>query len=253
MASKTNLPLRKLDFILIGAQKSGTTALHSILHRHRGITMGDQQEMHFFDNEEIFARAVDYDLLHSHFRGEESVAIAGECTPSYLYWEPAAQRIQDYNSQIKFLVLLRNPIDRAFAHWNMQRFKGRERLDFLEAVREEAVRIASPLSLESRRFSYIDRGFYTRQLQRYFGRFPREQFNITKFENFRDQQLQTVNAIFAFLGSEPVKSVRWKDRNIVPYERDMTSTERQELWQIFAGEIEELERLLDWDCSDWKL
>jgi hypothetical protein len=252
MPSKTDVPTRKLDFILLGAQKSGTTALHSFLHRHRDITMGDQQEMHFFDDEKIFARPADYGLLHGHFRGIESCAMAGECTPSYLFWKPAAQRIREYNSNIKLLVLLRNPIDRAFAHWNMQRFKGREPLDFLDAIKEEPARIASPLSLESRRFSYLHRGFYTEQLARYFSRFPREQFRIIKFEDFRNRQLETLNSIFGFLGVDSVKSVKSKDRNIVPYERDMTAAERQELVSIFSGEIEALERLLGWDCSDWK-
>jgi hypothetical protein len=62
--------------------------------------------------------------------------LAGECTPSYLYWQLTAERIWKYNPKIKLLVLLRNPIDRAFAHWNMQRFKGREPLNFFEAIKE---------------------------------------------------------------------------------------------------------------------
>jgi len=252
MLSKTDVPARKLDFILLGAQKSGTTALYSFLQKHPDITMGDQQEMHFFDDERIFARPIDYDLLHNHFRGIRSFAVAGECTPSYLYWKPAAERIGEYNADIKLLVLLRNPIDRAFAHWNMQRFKKREPLDFLDAIKEEPTRIASPLSLAARRFSYIDRGFYSSQLKRYFSLFPRQQFKITKFEDFRSRPLETINSIFSFLGVKPMKSIRSKDHNVVPYERQMTLPERRELLRSFADEIEELERLLGWDCSDWK-
>ncbi len=123
MLARDRKKVQKLDFILAGAQKSGTTALHYLLEKHRRISLGDRQEMHFFDDEEMFARPVDYALLHRHFPPVTASTIAGECTPSYLYWKPAAERISKYNPDIKVLVLLRNPVDRAFAHWNMQRFK----------------------------------------------------------------------------------------------------------------------------------
>jgi hypothetical protein len=245
--------VEKLDFILAGAQKSGTTALHYFLEKHPQITLGDQQEMHFFDDEENFSRAIDYEILHRHFPPVPASTIAGECTPSYLYWKPAAERIWKYIPDIKLLVLLRNPTDRAFAHWNMQRFKGRELLDFMAAVSAEKDRIAQPLSLESRRFSYVDRGFYSEQLGRFLKFFPREQLKVIKFEEFRNRQQETLNSICEFLGVKPLGRVRSKDKNIVPYEREMTLDERGYLYEIFAGEIVRLEQLLDWDCSDWKV
>ena len=162
------------------------------------------------------------------------------------------ERIRNYNPQIKLVILLRNPIDRAFAHWNMQRFKDREPLDFLDAVKEEPRRIAQPLTIESRRFAYIDRGFYAVQLERVFTFFPREQVKIVKFEGFRDRKQETLDKIFEFLGVKPLRRVRDKDRNIVPYERAMTSDERKYLAEIFSAEIMKLEQMLGWDCSDWK-
>src|SRR6266480_1242546 len=147
----------RLDFILAGAQKSGTTALHYFLCKHPNITMGDQQEMHFFDNDAMFVSQVDYEELHKHYPPLGTPTIAGDCTPSYIYHEPAAERIWKYNPKIKLLILLRNPVDRAFAHWNMQRFRGREPLDF------------------------VDRGFYGQQLARLFKFFPRDQVKAVKF------------------------------------------------------------------------
>src|ERR1041385_3811922 len=172
--------IAQLGFILAGAQKSGTTALRYFLEKHPRISMGDQEEMHFFDNDPLFSGSVDYQLLHRHFPRLARSTIAGECTPSYLYWKPAAERIWNYNPQIKLLVLLRNPVERAFAHWNMQRFKGREPLDFFEAVKEEKSRIAGAPPSEARRFAYVDRGFYAQQLERFFQFFPREQMMIIK-------------------------------------------------------------------------
>src|SRR6266702_5554974 len=253
--------VERLDFIVAGAQKSGTTALHYFLKKHPQIALPDQQEMHFFDDEEIFSRqpVVDYELLHRHFRVRAGLALinrrllAGEVTPSYLYWEPAMERIHNYNPQIKLIVLLRNPIDRTFAHWNMERFKDREPLDFLDALKEEPRRIAQPLTVESRRFAYVDRGFYSEQLEHVFQFFPREQVRIVKFEDFRDRKQETLNGIFEFLGVKPLRGVRDKDRNVVPYERAMTPEERKYLLTIFAVEIAKLEQMLGWDCSAWKL
>jgi len=255
--------IERLDFIVAGAQKSGTTALHYFLRKHPQIALPERQELHFFDDDEIFSRPVDYDLLHRQFRpvagstllrfATARQAIAGEVTPSYLYWKPAMERIWNYNRQIKLVILLRNPIDRAFAHWNMQRFKNREPLDFLDALKEEPRRIAQPLTIESRRFAYVDRGFYSGQLERVFKFFPREQVHFVKFEDFRDRKQETLDGVFEFLGVKPLRRIRDKDRNIVPYERTITAEEREYLSEVFSAEITKLEQMLGWDCSDWKM
>src|SRR5207247_10838924 len=128
----------------------------------------------------MFVYTVDYKQLHKHYPLLAPSAIAGDCTPSYLYHEPAAERIWKYNPKIKLLIILRNPVDRAFAHWNMQRFKGREPLDFLDAAKEEKNRTKEAAPLQARRYSYVDRGFYAGQLERVFKFFPREQVQIIK-------------------------------------------------------------------------
>ena len=245
--------VERLDFILAGAQKSGTTALHYFLSRHPDIAMGDQQEIHFFDNDALFVSGADYEQLHKHYPLLARSTIAGDCTPSYMYYQPAAERIWKYNPQIKLLMILRNPVERAFAHWNMQRFRGREPLDFFDAVREEQSRISGAPPTEARRFAYVDRGFYGQQLERFFKFFPREQMKIVKFEEFKNNQRETLASIFSFLGRKPMRSVRSKDRNIVPYKRAMNWEERIFLYNLFAEDIAKVEQMLGWDCSDWKL
>jgi hypothetical protein len=245
--------IERLDFILAGAQKSGTTALHYFLSKHPHITMGNQQEMHFFDNDALFVSEPDYEELHKRYPLVSPSTIAGDCTPSYLYHEAAAERIWKYNPQIKVLIILRNPVERAFAHWNMQRFKGREPLDFFDAVREEQTRIGGAPPVEARRFAYVDRGFYGRQLARFFKFFPGGQVEVLKFEDFQKKQGETLANIFAFLGRTPLRSVRSKDRNIVPYQRAMNWEERVFLYNLFAEDIANVEQMLGWDCSEWKL
>ena len=215
--------------------------------------MGDQQEIHFFDNDALFVSGADYQQLHKHYPLLARSTIAGDCTPSYIYYEPAAERIWKYNPQIKLLMILRNPVERAFAHWNMQRFRGREPLDFFDAVREEQSRISGAPPTEARRFAYVDRGFYGQQLERFFKFFPREQMKIVKFEEFKNNQRETLASIFSFLGRKPMRWVRSKDRNIVPYQRAMNWEERIFLYNLFAEDIAKVEQMLGWDCSDWKL
>ena len=69
------------------------------------------------------------------------------------------QRIWNYNPKIKLLILLRNPVERAFAHWNMQRYKGIEPLDFFDAIREEETRIAGAPPAQARRLRISSEDF----------------------------------------------------------------------------------------------
>ena len=250
----------KLDFIIAGTQKSGTSALHYHLDQHPNITMAHGEEAHminhphrhFFDDEDRFSRPVDYDFLHRGIRFKRKSLITGSCTPIYTYWKPALERIRDYYPQIKLIILLRNPIDRAFSHWNMYRERNQEPLGFLEAVKEEKNRIKEALPLQPRRYSYVDRGFYSEQMERVFSFFPRTQAHVVKFDDFRDKPGETVTGVFDFLGVAPLETIANKEQNLIPYERRMTAEERRYLYEIYRSDIAKLEALLDWDCSDWK-
>ena len=180
-------PVEKLDFLVAGAQKSGTTALNYYLKRHPRIALPIKKELHFFDNDDLFAGGnVSYEPLHEMFRPARPGSIAGENTPIYLYWRPALPRIRDYNPAMKFIVILRNPIERAFSQWNMQRTRGNRTVRFRgSGPRQSRDRIAESAPKQLRKFSYVDRGRYAEQLERAFRLFPREQFLVIKYETFR--------------------------------------------------------------------
>jgi len=253
MLSSKSRRIEKLDFIVAGAQKCGTTALHYFLERHPQIALPDKQELHFFDNEKNFgSKEVSYESLHSSFRPGRKATIAGENTPAYIYWKPAVERIWNYNKAIKLIVILRNPVERAFSHWNMQRERGYDMLSFLDALRVEPKRLRDALPLQSKRFSYVDRGFYSEQLDRVFHFFPRESVHVIKFEDFKRDQPSAMKAVFHFLGLPTLTNLRNKTRNLIPYNRAMTIDEERYVGKIFREEIEKLENLLGWDCSDWK-
>ena len=162
------------------------------------------------------------------------------------------ERIWNYNSKIKLLVLLRNPAERAFSHWNMQRDRRLESLDFLAAVQEEKNRAREAMPFQLRKFSYVDRGFYTEQIERVFRYFPREQVNILKFENFRRDPRVTLDEVCGFLGLEPLQNLNNVETGSTPYARKMTRSERQYLVDLYRSDVDRLEKLLGWDCSDWK-
>ena len=261
MARPVKTTIHKLDFIIAGTQKSGTSVLTYYLNQHPAIAMAHKEEAHlivqprrhFFDNEKMFASGdVDYDLLHRDVRVTANTLVTGTCTPVYTYWKPAMQRIHDYNPSIKLIILLRNPIDRAFSHWNMQRDRKLESLDFLDAVKEEENRAREAHPLQLRKFSYVERGFYSEQMERAFKFFPREQVLVIKFDDLRRDYRSVTDKIFAFLGVPPFPRLKNREENVINYARQMTQSEREYLFSVFQNDIGKLEKLLDWDCSDWK-
>ena len=252
--------IERLDFIIAGTQKGGTSALHYHLDQHPNITMAHSEEAHmidhprrhFFDDEDRFAGKVEYDILHERIRLKRQSLITGSCTPIYTYWKPAIERIRNYHPGIKLIILLRNPIDRAFSHWNMYRERKQEDLGFLEAIAEEPKRIRAALPFQPRRTSYLDRGFYFEQMERVFRFFPRHQVHVIKFDDFRKNTPDVVNKVFAFLGLRSLSKVKNRQQNRIPYERPITAEERVYLYEAYKADIAQLEQLLSWDCSNWK-
>lgn len=253
--------IEHLDFIIAGVQKGGTSALHWFFDKHPQITMAHPEEAHmvshphrhFFDDEKRFANPpVDHDFLHRGIKFKPDTRVTGSVTPIYTYWRPAMERIYNYHPGIKLIILLRNPMDRAFSHWNMERDRKHESLDFMDAVAAEPERIRQASPLQPRATSYVDRGFYAEQMERVFRFFPREQVHVIKFDDFRSKWRETVDAAFRFVGVEPLPNIENKEQNKITYVRRMTPEERRHLYAMYESDIAKLEALLGWDCSDWK-
>jgi hypothetical protein len=106
--------------------------------------------------------------------------------------------------------------------------------------------------VQSRRRSFVDRGFYAEQIERVFRYFPREQVRVMKFEDFRARTHEVVNDVFRFLGVTPLTKLKNREQNLIPYTRQITPDERRYLYSLYRDDIARLEQLLGWDCSDWK-
>jgi hypothetical protein len=243
----------KLDFVIAGAQRCGTTVLDQYLRRHPDIAMPwTRKELHFFDRGKYFkSDVVDYGAYHSNFTVRLRGQLRGEATPSYLFWLPAFERLARYNPALKIIVLLRNPITRAYSHWNNERVAGREALSFLDALRAEPARAQAALPLQDRTGSYLARGFYTRQLARLWQHFPASQTLILQSAALQSDPAGTLDRIASFLGIAPFPPVDARVANAKEYEKPMLPHEWAHVADVFADEIRELERLLGWDCASW--
>lgn len=242
-----------VDFIICGAQKGGTSSLDANLREHPEICMANKKEIHFFDREALFRHGniPNYSKYHSYFKPKNSNLRVGEATPIYMYWHDSPRRIWEYNSNMKLIVLLRNPIDRAYSHWNMQRSKKIENLSFWDAIHFESERRRKALPYQDKLYSYIDRGFYMEQLRRLWAYFSRENVLILRSDCLMHQTLETLNQVCDFLDIHPFASIQPKSENSRSYLSEMSEKERAYLSCIFEYEIRSIERALGWDCSDW--
>ncbi len=244
----------KVGFVIVGTQKGGTSALNRYLQLHEEIGMASRKELHFFDKEVHFKRGdVNYAKLEKEFDFSQRKTVYGEVTPIYMYWAPCMRRIRDYNPEMKIIACLRNPATRAFSNWNMEFDRGVEQQDFLYCVQHERERIQPPLSRAQRTFSYVSRGFYAPQIRRILEHFPREQVFFVKYESFLAEQERWLRDIFGFLGVDAREYIFRPQRvHERAYVRRIDPQEKKYLAEIYHDDVCDTERLLGWDCSDWK-
>lgn len=242
----------KVDFIVAGTQKGGTTALDVYLRGHPEIALPSDKELHFFDHAmDAMGGAENYAAYHREFSLGRWRKLWGEATPNYMYWPAAPARIHRYNPQMKLIMVLRNPVARAYSHWNMMRDKNREKLSFWEAIQAEPERLRQGEPKFKRDFSYMDRGRYAEQLERIWQYFPRNQTLVLKSEELRNQPQATLDNVSDFLGVQRLQGVSKKEVHSRSYEAPMGPKEKEFLQTSLAPEIKKLEQLLGWDCGDW--
>jgi hypothetical protein len=239
----------RVDFVIGGTQKGGTSALDSFLRQHPEICMPDtKKELHFFDRE---ADDTDYKKYHANFRPKSQHRMIGEASPMYMYWETAPYRIWKYNPKMKWILALRNPVERAFSAWNMETKRGKEKLSFADAIDKEPERCREALPLQHRVYSYVDRGFYAHQVRRLFNIFSKENCLVLLNEELRNDHKKTLRRVFDFLGVDssfapPEASVFDQE-----YSDKIDNELRSRLIDMFQFDIRELETLLKRDLSSW--
>jgi hypothetical protein len=200
-------------FMIIGTQKGGTTSLHHYLDKHPDVTMAFKKEVHFFDS--FYFKGTDWYLAHFPLRSE--AAQTGEASPTYLFHPEAPRRVHATFPNVKFIALLRNPIDRAYSHHQMEYRRGNDPLSFEEAVAQEPERLRdSNPDLAGgnwRRYSYITRGIYVEQLAQWLQVFPQEQFLLLKSEEFFREPGRLFDQVLRFLELPSCPLPRYRSLN----------------------------------------
>jgi hypothetical protein len=199
------------DFVIIGAQKCGTTFLYHLLGQHPYVALGAKKEVHYFDHHFSNKGSGWY---RSHFPspmwkgGRRS--ITGESTPYYLFHPHAAWRMARVVPGARLIVLLRNPVDRAYSHYHQEARRGYELLTFEEAIEAEEARLRGErdrmladghyASFNHQYFSYLTRGLYVDQLTEWSRFYDDEQMLVLKSEDLFAQPSDALGSVLDFLG-----------------------------------------------------
>lgn len=199
------------NFIIIGAAKSGTTAIYHYLKQHPQVYMSPKKETNFFalEGEKLNYKEPGVDLAKKNpvdnitdyrklFQGVSSEIAIGEASPWYLYNAKVPERIKNYLPKAKLIAILRNPADRAYSHFSDFRLDGKEHCsDFAQVLQDEETRKREnwhPL------WHYKQMGFYYVQLKRYFDLFDRKQIRVYLYEDFKSDPLGLMKNLFHYIG-----------------------------------------------------
>jgi len=263
-------PIRMLpDFLIIGAQRGGTTSLYRYLKAHPSIGASSNKDLHFFDRR--FRKGVSWYRGHFPTRLEKYVAellhglpfLTGEASPSYLFHPYAPRRAAQVVPHVKLIVLLRNPVSRAYSQYHHARKLGFERLSFEEAIQAEEERFAKEnervlqdehyYSETYKHLSYLHKGIYVDQLKAWMSVFPRERFLILKSEDFYADPAATFRQVLTFLGlsevAVPVERQEYKQYNNNTYSSSMDPALRKRLQEYFAPHNARLYEFLNVDLG----
>lgn len=195
-------------FVIGGVQKAGTSALAHYLSRLPGVALPSNKEAHVFDDPRFDAGWDDTRVeaeYAAYFEPAVDSKLHGDATPIYLYHPLFVQRIARYNPRMKWIVILRDPVDRAISQFYMQQSRGNETLPLWAALLAEPFRLLGQRhdlsNSSSMRFhSYVDRGRYRRQLRVLFRHFPRDQVLLLKSSDLRTQPAACMRQVCAHLG-----------------------------------------------------
>jgi hypothetical protein len=184
------------NFLIVGAPKCGTTSLFKYLSDHPQAYLPYEKELNYFDVE--FHRGIGW--YTKRFAAGAGCRAIGEATPHYLLQECAQIRLAETVPDARLIVMLRNPVDRAYSqYWDARRRWG-ERRTFERAIDQELVVGGQPLSAElPGPIGLLAAGHYHEQLERLCRRFPRERVHVIIFEDLRERPVETFQAVCRFL------------------------------------------------------
>lgn len=252
-SSKESMPP---SFILLGAQKAGTSSLAFQLSKHPNITPPKQKEIYYFNNSNFYKKGKQWYL--SHFSENKEGEITFDATANYFESFDAAIRIKKKYPGIKFILLMRNPIDRAFSHYKMAVRMGFEKLSFAEALELESDRLSHSgkyyvpqygHDYVFQRLAYRTKGVYVRYLKKWLEHFSRDQFLIIQSELYFKEPNPVYQSVLEHLELPTFSPAQFEKINAGNNQKPDVEI-RKQLKQFYEPWNEELFQLLG-EKYDW--
>lgn len=181
------------NFLIVGAQKCGTTSLHDILKQHPQANMSDKKEINFFIKDNKYIKGLDY--YSTYFKGKNNAIAIGESSPGYICHPEVHNRIHETLGKIKIVIILRDPIKRAFSQYWDERRELTEHLSEEEIVERYLDSYYNP-----QRRGYFSRGVYYKDVKKYVNLFGKKNIHIIILENLIENQEQGLQNLYNFLG-----------------------------------------------------
>jgi hypothetical protein len=193
----------KVDFFIVGVPKAGTTSLYHYLNEHPQIEMSSKKEPDFFSDAAIQKQAMYYgknridteEKYNRLFNTQKQNVIFGEASVSYFFYPTIAKDIKEYNTAAKIIIILRNPIDRAFSHYLMDYRLGLVTDSFEDVINKKSKHKNAQLFYQQ----YVELGEYATQLKRYFDAFEKENILLLDYEDFERDVASTMRLVYSFL------------------------------------------------------
>lgn len=247
------------DYLILGTQKGGTSSLYNHLCKHPDVASATIKEIHYFTRsiekgEEWYRGHFALEPLlaaRSRIRGRRP--LSGDSSPDYLFNLHAPRRAAALLPDARLLVLLRNPVDRAFSHYRHRIRKGLESRSFEEAIAQELETVADDIArLETPEFydsfeyvkrAYLTRGLYARQLRAWFAAYPRDRFLLIRSEDFFNDPRAVYARVLAFLGLPEWQPKEMRKYNFFGESRTMPEETRRRLQEFFEPYNRELAEL----------
>lgn len=238
--------MTKPTFLCIGVCKGGTTSLINYLNFHPEIYM-HPTEIHFFDD----AVVNDTTIINYEKNFITSKQIIGEKTPAYHYLQYSIEHIYNYYPDIKLILLLREPISRAYSQYNMDK---PNELDFFltNILQEKDLKLNE---LQKRGKHYIVRGFYDEQIEYIYSKFPKENIYIGISEELQNNKNYEYGKIYKFLRASEKIEINVNeisDVHIRPYKRNIRIDEAKVLYDIYKPHLEKLYSILGRKIDIWE-
>jgi hypothetical protein len=188
----------KVNTLIIGAGRSGTTSLYHYLARHPDICFSDIKEVHFFSIKDLYKRGENY--FHSYFSAHTNQKIIASADTYLLIDKEAPQRILSYNPAMKFIVLLREPVARSYSsyHYALNNGYQDKKLKFIDSLKYENEYLKEDIISVNNRCHFYGSLYYN-HLKTWMDCFPKENFLVLKTDDFEKNTDAVLSALSSFL------------------------------------------------------